>query len=336
MTFRCASVVVLSSLICTAGTQTVSAQSITMKIAHPTIKAGLDNWAETYKERIDKRASGRIKIEIYPASQLGSTQRVVEGAQLGTVEMVQTPPEFLGGVDPRFGLLASPGLFKDLRHGYRTVHDPEFVKAFWSLGDAKGFKIVGMTCEGPSDYALVRPMERLDDLRGRKVRTFGSRLERETLARHGATGVPMPLEEVVPALQQRTVDGAKAAITVFVAMKFHTVAKYVFKANESYICACRFVSNVWFEKLPADLRQIILEEAAATDPINQEWSIGFIDRLYKVWVQEGGVVNELTPAEQAELDRRIATVGDDVAKDQPEMKKMYDIIKAAATRHRNG
>jgi TRAP-type C4-dicarboxylate transport system substrate-binding protein len=336
MKVRNASIAVLAALSCIAAVAGASAQSVTMKIAHPTIRAGLDNWAETFKDRIDKRAPGRLKIEIYPASQLGSTQRVVEGTQLGTVEMVQTPPEFLAGVDPRFGLLAAPGLFKDLRHGFRTVHDPEFVKAFWSLGDAKGFKIIGMTCEGPSDYALVRPMERLDDLRGRKIRTFGSRLERETLSRHGASGVPMPLEEVIPALQQRTMEGAKAAITVFVAMKFHTVAKYVFKANESYICATRFVSNVWFGKLPADLRQVILEEAAATDPINQEWSIAFIERLYKVWVQEGGAVFELTPAEQAELDRRIATVGDDVAKEQPEMKKMYDIIKAAAARQRNG
>jgi TRAP-type C4-dicarboxylate transport system substrate-binding protein len=330
-----ATVVAISALIAASIATGAAAQSITMKITHPTIRAGLDNWAETFKDRMEKRAPGRLKIEIYPASQLGSTQRVVEGVQLGTVEMVQTPPEFISGVDPRFGLLAAPGLFKDLRHGYRTIHDPEFVKAYWSLGDSKGFKIVGMTCEGPSDYVLVRPIERLDDFKGRKIRTFGSRLERETLSRHGASGVPIPLEEVAGALQQKTIDGAKAAITVFVAFKYQNIAKYVLKANESYICACRFVSNVWFEKLPPDLRQAIIEEAAATDPINQEWSVNFIDGLYKVWVQGGGVVNELSPAEQREMENRIATVGDDVAKEQPEMKRMYDVIKAVAARRRD-
>jgi TRAP-type C4-dicarboxylate transport system substrate-binding protein len=330
------SIAAVSAVLGLAVAASASAQSVTMKITHPTIRAGLDNWAETFKDRMDKRVPGRVKIEIYPASQLGSTQRVVEGVQLGTVEMVQTPPEFISGVDPRFGLLAAPGLFKDLRHGYRTIHDPEFIKAYWSLGDAKGFKIVGMTCEGASDYVLVRSIEKLDDFKGRKIRTFGSRLERETLGRHGATGVPMPLEEVAAALQQKTIDGAKAAITVFVAFKYQNIAKYVLKANESYICACRFVSNVWFEKLPGDLRQAIVEEAAATDPINQEWSVNFIDGLYKVWVQGGGVVNELSPTEQAEMEKRIATVGDDVAKDQADMKQMYDLIKAVAARHRSG
>ncbi|MDE0342804.1 MAG: TRAP transporter substrate-binding protein [Deltaproteobacteria bacterium] len=314
----------------------LAAQPVTMKIGHATTKGAYDNWADTFKAGLAERVGDRIKVEVYPLSQLGAIPAMVQGVQLGTIEMVMTPPAFLSGVDPRFGVLSAPGIFEDLMHGFRTVHDPAFKKAYWSIGDAKGLKMVSMTCDAPTDYATSTPIRKLSDFKGRKLRVFGSKLEIETLRRLGGAGVPMPLSEVVPAIQQKTIDGNKAGITIFVPFKYQRIAKYVLTPGEGLICSGRFVSKVWFDKLASDLQKAILDQALATDPLNQEWTLGFVDRMYKIWVQAGGELAELSAEDQAELRRRLSTVGDDVLKDRPAVLETYRVMKEAANRTRGG
>lgn len=321
---------------CMALAATAVAQPVTMKIGHATTKGAYDNWADTFKAGLAERVGDRIKVEVYPLSQLGAIPAMVQGVQLGTIEMVMTPPAFLSGVDPRFGVLSAPGIFEDLMHGFRTVHDPAFKKAYWSIGDAKGLKLVSMTCDAPTDYATSTPIRKLSDFKGRKLRVFGSKLEIETLRRLGGAGVPMPLSEVVPAIQQKTIDGNKAGITIFVPFKYQRIAKYVLKPGEGLICSGRFVSKVWFDKLAADLQKAILDQALATDPLNQAWTLKFVDRMYNIWVKNGGELAELSPEDQAELRKRLSTVGDDVLKDRPAVLETYRVMKEAAKRTRGG
>ncbi len=313
-----------------------SAQPVTMKIGHATTKGAYDNWADTFKAGLAKRVGDRIKVEVYPLSQLGAIPAMVQGVQLGTIEMTMTPPAFLSGVDPRFGVLSAPGIFEDLMHGFRTVHDPAFKKAYWSIGDAKGLKLVSMTCDAPTDYATSTPIRKLSDFKGRKLRVFGSKLEIETLRRLGAAGVPMPLSEVVPAIQQKTIDGNKAGITIFVPFKYQRIAKYVLKPGEGLICSGRFVSKVWFDKLAPDLQKAILDQSLATDPLNQAWTLKFVERMYNIWVKNGGELAELSPEDRKELRRRLSTVGDDVLKDRPAVLETYRAMKEAAGRARGG
>ena len=98
-----------------AGAQTV------IKIGSPTIKESVHHWMQEFEKRIEKRAGDRIDVKVFPLSQLGSIPRMVEGAQLGTIEMVLVPPAFLVGIDQRFQVLAAPGIFKP---GARLPHRP--------------------------------------------------------------------------------------------------------------------------------------------------------------------------------------------------------------------
>ena len=316
---------------------TASAQQITMKIGHPlTRNSPLEFWANTLKAGIEKRAPGRIKTEIYPISQLGSIPRMIEGAQLGTIEVIEVAVPFLAGVDPRFAVVAAPGIFDDMAHGHRTLHDAEFKKAYWPLGEPKGLKMIGMTCDAPFDYAMAKPLRRLADFKGRKIRIFGSKLEIEAMRRLGASGVPMPLSDAVPALQQGVLDGDRTAITVFVAFKYHQVVKYGVKTGLTILCVAKMASKVWFDKLPRDLRRIVMEAAADADEKTLPWTEAFIERMYKVWIKQGGEMTELPAGDLAEMRRRMSTVGDDVLKKNPPAFKLYQIMKAAARRTRKG
>lgn len=326
-----------AAMIAAFATADALAQQVTIKIGHPLAPGtGLHLWAEHVKNGVERRAPERVSVQIYPASQLGAIPRMIEGAQLGTIEMIEVPPAFLSGVDPRFSVVAAPGIFDNIAHADRTVHDPEFKEVFWSLGEAKGLKLVGLGCDAPGDLATVRPIRSLADFRGLKLRVFGSPLEIEALRRLGATGVPMPLAEVISAIQQRTIDGNKAGMPVFVPFKYQNVAKYVLTPRDSVICVTKFASKVWFDKLPADLQTIIMEEAAVADEKMLPWAVATLEKLYKAWVANGGVLTKLPPDEQAELRRRMSTVGDDVLKDRPEVLEVYRVMKSVAERRREG
>lgn len=310
---------------------TASAQ-YTVKIGYPTIKETLDAWGKMMKVSLEKKSGGKLKVALFPASQLGTIPRMLEGLQLGTIEMMQVPPAFMSGIDKRYSVFSAPGVFKSLGHGYRTLKDPAFRKTFATVGEAKGIKFMGATCDTWSDIIATTPIRRLDDFKGKKLRVFGSRIERESMRRVGATGVPMPLLEVLPNIQRNVIDGNKAGITVFVAFKYQGAAKYVLRAKNSLICTFKLASKRWFDKLPADMQRLVAGEADRVSEDIQPFIMSFTPMMYKVWVKNGGVLTELEPADQAEMDRRLATVGDAVVKDDPPVKAVYEAMKAAALR----
>ena len=109
-----------------------SAKTYTMKIGHQLPpKTALHVWSEKVKAGLERKAPGRFDVKIFPTSQLGTVPRMIEGVKLGTIEAIAMPPAFMTGVDRRYGVVTAPGIFDDIAHGQRTVHDPEFKKAFW-------------------------------------------------------------------------------------------------------------------------------------------------------------------------------------------------------------
>jgi TRAP-type transport system periplasmic protein len=309
-------------------------QVVTMKMAHLTVKSGQDHWAETLKAAIEKRAPGRMKIEIYPGGQLGSPSGLTQGAQIGTIELIQNTPEFMTGIDPRLDAFTAPGVFDGIAHAHRAMHDPEVVKTLWPMFEPKGMKMIGIACEVTTDYGTHDAIKTVADFKGKKIRVLGSKLEIEQMRRLGATGVPVALPEVLTALQQKAIDGARTGIVLLVGFKFSSVIKNVLRGGESPICLIKIVNKRWFDGLPADLRAIIAEEAVRTDELNLPWNLDWIEKNYAMWKEQGGVINELSKEERAEFLKRSSTVGDDVFKDNPPVKAAYETLKAAALRTR--
>src|SRR5215472_4567668 len=82
-----------------------------MKLTNATINDTQHEWLKRFVAAVEKDSGGRIKGEIYPASQLGSIPRQIEGVQFGSIQAWIGPPEFLVGVDERYEALSAPGLF---------------------------------------------------------------------------------------------------------------------------------------------------------------------------------------------------------------------------------
>ena len=247
-----------------------SAAKLIIKIGSPTIKESVHHWMMKFEKRIEKRSGDRIDAKVFPLS------------QLGTIEIAMIPPAFLVGLDQRYQVVSAPGVFKDQFHGFRTVQDPEFKKAFWPIGERKGIKMIGMVCPADTSYASRTPLRTLSDFKGKKIRVFASGMEREAMRRLGAAASPMPLSKVLPALQRGVLDAAKSGMVIFVAFKFQHTAKYVTRTNESLICVPTLASKVWFDRLPRADRQLITEVAHNIDVEMQPNSVKLNLNIYNV------------------------------------------------------
>jgi len=91
-----------------------------MKVSNATINDAPHQYAKDFATAVERDSGGRIKSEVYPASQLGSIPRQIEGVQFGAIQAAVFAPEFIVGVDERFEVMAAPGLVDSFEHGQRV------------------------------------------------------------------------------------------------------------------------------------------------------------------------------------------------------------------------
>ena len=127
-TAAAAATCIISTAFTLGGAQAQTAPYV-MKITTPTIHAAPDMYARNFAAAVEKDSGGRIKAQVYPASQLGSIPRQIEGTQFGSIQGAVIPPEFFVGVDQRFEVLAAPGLVSSVAQSQRVAADPAVLKA---------------------------------------------------------------------------------------------------------------------------------------------------------------------------------------------------------------
>ncbi len=311
---------------------TAQDKSTTIKLATATLNDAQHEWLKRFAAGIEKNTNGRIKADIYPASQLGTIPRMIEGTQLGSIQVWIGPPEFLVGLDQRFELLSVPGLFQNDQQAVKTIADPEFSKAFLALGANKGLVGAGLFVYGPAAFAMRTPFRTLADLRGKKIRVLASPFQTEQIARLGATGVPLTLGDVLPALQQGTIDGTFSAIPVFTTLQYQGAAKYMTETGQAYIFSIAMFSKRWFDGLPADQRGQVMAAAKQAAVEVTPWALDFISAQRKLWTDKGGELIPLPAADKAEMMSKLASVGDDIVKTKPDLKPLWDQMVATAKR----
>jgi C4-dicarboxylate-binding protein DctP len=301
-----------------------------MKLSLATVNDPLHEFAKNYAAAVEKDSGGRINVEIYPASQLGSTQRQAEGVQFGEIQCLVVPPEFLVGIDERFEVLAAPGLVKSLADGQRLVADPAVRKLMLGLGADKGLHGVALFPVAQSSVVSRMPIRRLADFKGKKIRVFASQFQTVAVQRLGATPKPMTLGDVLPALQDNAIDGALSSLTVFTTMRYWDAAKYVTEIGQPAIFGVGEISKKWYDALPADLRRIVDKDATAEATAIAPWTADFDAKASKAWTGNGGELINLPSDDQATLLATLASVGPDVSGSKPQLKAAYQMVMDAA------
>jgi TRAP-type C4-dicarboxylate transport system substrate-binding protein len=333
MTGKFLAVAAVAALACSAPIAPAAAADFVLKFGTATINETQHQFIKFYKEELEKASGGRIEVQVYPASQLGPIPREIEGVQLGNIQGFIGPVDFFVGVDPRFGVFSAPLLFKSDANAEATIHDPAIQKAMFDLAAPKRMVGLATLSIGVSDYGAKKPILRLADFSGKKLRINGTELERQKMAKLGATGVGMPLSEVMPALDQGTIDGTISGLSVFVALKMNDLLKVITVTNDTYIIAIAVISKPWLDSLPPDLQKIVLDTGAVVQAKSQAWEVDFTKELEQKWTATGSTVQTLPADDLAQLKTLLAPVADDATKDQPAVHDMLQMVRAVVAKH---
>jgi len=217
--------------------------------------------AVRYSELVAQRTKNKVKIDVYPSTQLGNERDMVEGLQLGTIDLVVTSTGPLGGFVPRMFVVDLPFLFRDREHAYKVLDGPigrELLDAF----SAKGIKGLAFWENGFRQITnSVRPIEKPEDLKGIKIRTMENKVHLSAFRAFGASPTPMAWSEVYTALQQKTIDAQENPIAIIYFQKIYEVQKYLALTDHFYSPTPLLMSLKAFNNLPKNIQKIMLDTA---------------------------------------------------------------------------
>jgi TRAP-type transport system periplasmic protein len=305
----------------------------TMKIGFGTMNDIQHQWATWMKEGIEARSNGRIEVKLFPRNQLGTIASQIEGVQLGTVEAFTSPADFFVGVDPKFGVFSVPVLFKDMQHAEKVLLDPEINKEVLSLGANKNLQIVSVYTFAFANYFGKQPIRTLADFKGKKFRVNATAAERAKMRQLGGTAIPMDLAEVVPGLQQGAIDGTQSATAVYVNFKFNEINRSLTDSTDTMVVSVAAVSRAFLDKLPADLRQIVVDEGLRLQPRMMAQSRVIDEAMRKRWTEAGGEWLQFGNEDQAKLRQLLDGIGEEVTKDNPAVNAFYKRLAAASRKY---
>jgi TRAP-type transport system periplasmic protein len=311
-----------------------AADPIIMKIGTATINDQQVAWMNFFKQSVERNAKGRIDVQLYPASQLGSTQHEIEGTQFGSIQGWVGAAEFLSGVDPRYQVLSAPGLFSTPQNAQRTLHDPAVFSHYATMAENKGLVGIGLFFGDEDAVAMRKPVRSLADFSGTKIRVLAGAIELEYMHQLGASGVPMPLDQVSPALQQGAIDGVLEGITTAAPFKHYGVAKYLTEINQTYYCDITVISKTWFDALPADLQKIVLQGGKDADNQTLAWDTANRAAQFKAWTSGGGELITFEAPQKAAVNAVLAKVAPAVFAGNAELLATYHLVQSAAARNR--
>jgi TRAP-type transport system periplasmic protein len=301
----------------TAPASAQTASPITMKLSTATVNDTQTEWLNRFAAAVEKDSGGRIKGEVYANSQLGSIPRQIEGTQFNAIQVWCGPPEFLVGVDERYEALSAPGEFTSRAQYNKSIQDPAIRDLILGLGANKGLVGGGIFSIGPSWILTKKPISTLGDLSGLKIRVLASPFQLELIKRMGGSPVAMTLADVLPGLQQGTIDGSLTTITQYTTLHMIDAAKYVTQTGQPYVSSISVISKKWLDGLPPDLQNIVRDDAMKVSVDILPFVDKFFDDQSKVWKDSGGIIESLPSADQDAMLQKISSIGEDLSANKP-------------------
>jgi len=277
------------------------AQAATLKLGH--VLPTTHNWhvaATGFADEVKAATAGRVEIKVFPNSQLGTETAMIEGLQLGTVEMGLIGGASFQNIEPKLGLEGLPYAFSDHQHAYR-VFDGEAGTRLFGLLERKGVKGLAWWENGFRNMTnSKRPINTPDDLKGLKLRVTPDKIRLDTFKALGALPVPMAFAELYSALQQGAVDGQENPLAIIFSSNFFEVQKYLSLTNHIWSSATLVMAKpVWDKVSPADqqtIQKIAFTWRDKQRKMVQESSEDFLAKLKAKGMQVNSPKNELFKA----------------------------------------
>ncbi|MHB0985449.1 MAG: TRAP transporter substrate-binding protein [Sulfuricella sp.] len=214
--------------------------------------------AEKFKQLAEEKTKGKVKVEVYPNSQLYKDREEVEALQLGAVQMLAPSLSKFGPMGAReFEVFDLPYIFPDKETLYRVM-DGDVGKKLFAKLETKG--VMGLTFwdNGFKQMSANRPLINVADFKGLKMRIQSSKVLDAEMKALGANPQVMAFSEVYTGLQQGVVDGTENPVSNFYTQKMNEVQKHMTISQHGYLGYAVIVNKKFWEGLPVDVRTALV------------------------------------------------------------------------------
>ncbi len=298
---------------------------ITINIGHSGAPDGYaDVAAVKFKELVEERSGGRMTVEVFPSSQIGSERELVEGAQLGSIDAGVVFAGLLESFVPEMGVVNLPFLFDGQDH-VDAVFDGPVGRDLLALAEEVDIKALSIGQFGlRSMMNSRRPIVSPSDASGLKFRVPESDIYIRTYELVGANPVPLPGPEIFTSLQNGVVDGTGAPIFAAVTQKYYeTPVKYLSLTEHIYAALLMFMGGELFDSLGPAAQQLV-QQAAIEAAAHQRAEAAKLDAGYLEELNNQGW--EVNQVDKDAFRSAVAPIYDE----RPELVEWADRIRAAA------
>ena len=289
---------------------------------------------EYFAKLVSERSNGEIEVQLFPAGQLGSERDMVEGLQIGSLEMTLTSTGPLGNFVPQVKLFNLPFLFKDRQTCYKIL-DGTIGTDIANLFLKVGIRSLGWYENGFRNITnSKRPIEKPDGMDGLKIRVMEDDVFILTMKSLGASPLPMAFGELYTALEQKAVDAQENPLAVIHSSRFFEVQKYLAMTGHFYSPAMLLISEITWKKLTADQQKIL--SVASKEARDYERKISMeADQTLEAELKKAGMI--VTHPDKTLFVDAVSPVYNNPAVikaigggDLTEGKRLIDAVRAAA------
>ncbi len=222
-----------------------------------------DVYVNKFVEVLNEKSDGRINVEVYPVGQIGDATQQAELLQNGGIEFAMVSPGNTGGLIPENQLFSLHFLFPDDIEKTKEVFKTS--KALNEMLSAdylkKNIKVLSYWTEGFMHWTSSKPVNTPEQFKGFKMRTMPSPMIVAAYEAYGANPTPVPYMEVYSGLQLNMIEGQENPLQSIDEMKFCEVQDYLTLAGASLYATTTSCNPQFFDGLPKDIQDIILETA---------------------------------------------------------------------------
>lgn len=270
--------------------------------------------AQKFVDVVAEKTGGKTKVKIFPNGTLGGEQQVASAMQGGTIEVSMMSPAQLVGTIKEFVVLDFPFVFKNLAQADAVLDGPFGQMLMDKYMPDKGWVGLAYMEQGYRSISNSRhAINKLEDIKGLKIRTILNPLYIDMLNTMGANAVPMPFPELYTALETKTVDGQENPEQTLDASKLYEVQKYFSATRHIYNPQMLMVSKKLWDDLSDAEKTIFKEAAIASRDVQRKAARDMTATSRQVLIDHGMELNEIDPAELARMAEAVKPVIDKYA-----------------------
>ena len=275
-----------------------------------------------FAEIVKEKSGGKIDVKVFPAGMLGGDLQSVAALQGGLLQMSVMNAGLMASLAPDFAVLDLPFLFESTKEA-DAVMDGEVGKTFAQELTDKNLVVLAYWELGFRNLTNSRrPVEKVDDIEGLKIRVVQSPIYLEMFQALGANAVPMPFPEVYTALETGTVDGQENPAPSILTAKLNEVQKYITLTRHTYNPMVLLFSKPLWEKLDQDEKDLLQAAATEAAAFQRQLSRDADQKAVEALAASGMTVTELPPAEVARFREKTKAVAEKFAASaNPELVK---------------